>query len=130
VINATLTLHQVGNSTGFQDDPAKALNSLIQVSEVHQDWDPATISWNNAPLSFENLSRAWVGSIEQADVGIARTWDVSLLASRAYMAGMPVRLVLYSADFYGPHGKYFFSSSSTDWDGNWRPSLQITLGTP
>ena len=130
VISATLTLHQVGNSTGFPNDPPKALNSLIQAWEIHQDWDPNSLSWNNAPQPFENLSRAWVGSIEMPDVGIARTWDVSLVADRAYAAGTPLRLALYSADFYGPHGKYFFSSSSTDWDGLWRPSLEITIGDP
>ncbi len=130
VITASLTLHQVGNSTGFPDDPPKALNSLIQVSEIHQDWDPAMLSWNNAPQPFENLSRAWVGSIDLPDVGIARTWDVSMLAARAYAAGEPLRLALYSADIYGPHGKYFFSSNSTDWDGDWRPSLKITVGNP
>ncbi len=40
VITATLTLHQVGNSTGFPYDPPKALNSLIQVFDINQDWDP------------------------------------------------------------------------------------------
>ena len=130
VITATLTLHQLGNSMGFADDPAKALNSLIQVWAINQDWNPTDLSWNNAPLPFENLSREWVGSIEIPDLGIARNWDVSLAASRAYVAGKPLRLVLYSADFYGPHGKYFFSSNSTDYDGEWRPSLKITLGNP
>lgn len=130
VISATLTLHQSGNSTGFPDDPPKALNSLIQVWQITQDWDPAKLSWNNAPQPVENLSQAWVGSIDMPELGIARTWDVSQAATRAYAAGAPLRVVLYSADFYGPHGKYFFSSTSTDYGGEWRPSLEITLGIP
>jgi hypothetical protein len=130
VITSTLTLHQLGNSTGFPYDPPKALNSLIQVFQINQDWDPATLSWNNAPEPYENLSRGWIGSIEMPDLGISRTLDMSLAATRAYSTGTPLRIVLYSADFYGGRGKYFFSSSSTDWDGDWRPSLDITLGNP
>ncbi len=71
-----------------------------------------------------------MGSIDQSQVGIARTIDVSLAATRAYLDRKPLQVVLYSADFYGPHGKYFFSSSSIDYDGVWRPSLEITLGNP
>ena len=128
VITATLTLHQLGQSTGFDYDPPKALNSLIQIWGINQEWYPATLSWNNAPQPFENLSRAWVGSIQEHDLGIARKWDVSLATTRAYTNGKPLRLVLYSADFYGPHGKYFFSSYSTDEGGTWRPDLEIILG--
>ena len=125
VITATLTLHQLGNASGW-DNP----NSLVQVWEIKQDWDPATLSWNNAPEPFENLSRAWVGVIDESQLGIARYLDVSLAATRAYAAGEPLRLALYSADFSIGSGKYFFSSISMDWDGNWRPSLDITLGSP
>jgi hypothetical protein len=125
VISATLTLHQLGNASGW-DNP----NSLIQVWEINQDWDPATLSWNNAPEFSENLSRAWVGAIDESQLGIARYLDVSLAVSRAYAAGEPLRLALYSADFTIGSGKYFFSSSSEDWDGAWRPSLEITLGNP
>jgi hypothetical protein len=128
LITATLTLHQLGNASGW-DNPY----SLIQVWEINQNWDPATLSWNNAPPPIENLSRAWVGSIypgDPGDLGIARTWDVSLAAARAYAAGEPLRLALYSADYSMGSGKYFFSSSSDDWDGDWRPSLDITLGSP
>ena len=80
MITATLTLRQLGNASGW-DNP----NSLIQVWEINQDWDPATLSWNNAPPPIENLSRAWVGSIYPGypgDLGIARTWDVSLAATQ------------------------------------------------
>jgi hypothetical protein len=125
VITATLTLHQLGNASGW-DNP----NSLIQVWEIKQDWNPTTLSWNNAPQPFENLSRVWVGVIDESQLGLARYLDVSLAATRAYAAGEPLRLVLYSADFSIGSGKYFFSSTSTDWDGDWRPSLDITLGSP
>lgn len=133
VITATLTLHQLGNSIGFPYDPPKALNSLIQVWQINQDWDPNTLSWNNSPQPVENISRSWLGSIypgDPDDLGIARTWDVSILVAEAYDFRKPLQMLLYSADFYGPHGKYFFSSSSDDWAGAWRPSLTITLGNP
>jgi hypothetical protein len=130
VISATITVHQIGQATGPSDDPPKALNTLIQIWEINQDWDPFTLTWNNAPAPFENLSQGWVGAIDESQLGIPRYLDVSLAATRAYAAGKPLRLALYSADFYGGHGKYFFSSSSEDYDGNWRPSLTITLGNP
>ena len=125
VITATLTLHQLGNASGW-DNPY----SLIQVWEINQDWNPTTLSWNNAPEFSENLSQAWVEVIDESQLGIARYLDVSLAATRAYAAGEPLRLALYSADFTIGSGKYFFSSSSEDWDGAWRPSLEITLGNP
>ena len=129
IVSAVLTLHQSGNATGFETDPPEALDSLIQVLLVEQDWDPASLSWNNAPLPVDNVSRAWVGS-DPAELGISRTWDVSQAAAWAYAAGQPLRLALYSADFYGPHGKYFFSSTSDDYGGDFRPSLEVVVGSP
>lgn len=130
IISSTLTLHQLGQATGFPSDPTVAENSLIQVFQLGEDWDPATLSWNNGPLPLEYASQAWVGSITMADLGIARSWDVSRVTSQAYLTNQPLRLVLYSADSYGPHGKYFFSSSSTDNNGAFRPQLKIIIGNP
>ncbi len=48
-------LHQFGGS-----DPTQAYPSLIQVFTIGQNWDESTITWNNAPLAFENVSQAWV----------------------------------------------------------------------
>jgi hypothetical protein len=128
VVSATLTLHQSGNSTGFEWDPPEALNSLVQVMEVEQEWDEALITWNNAPLVLENLSQAWVGPITMADWGIGCTWDLSRAVGRAYATGKPLRLVVYSSDHYGPNGKYFISSDHAAWDITLRPTLEVLLG--
>jgi hypothetical protein len=126
IISATLTLHQAGQATGFQNDPPEALNSLIQVSVINQSWDENSLSWNSAPLPIENVSQSWVGFITQAELGKASDWDLSSALSSAYLLGQPLRLVLYSADSYGPNGKYFYSS-----DESWeimRPSITVELG--
>ncbi len=128
ILQATLTLHQSGQSTGFATDPPEALNSLIQVFQVGEGWDEATVSWNNAPSPIENVSRAWVGPITLAELGAPRLWDVTRVVARVYKSGDLLRLVLYSADYYGPHGKYFFSSNSNDYNGAFRPQLDIVLG--
>jgi hypothetical protein len=130
IVSARLIMHQSGQATGFDYDPPEAENSLIQVFQVGQDWDIATISWNNGPQAQENVSQAWVGPITLAELGIGREWDVSRVAARAYAAGEPLRLVLYSADYYGPHGKYFYSSTSDDYGGAVRPQLDVVLGEP
>jgi len=128
ILHASLTLHQSGQSTGFATDPPEALNSLIQIFQVGQGWDDATVSWNNAPLPIENVSQAWVGPITLAELGAPRLWDVTRVVARVYRTGGPLHLVLYSADYYGPHGKYFFSSDSNDYNGAFRPQLDIILG--
>jgi hypothetical protein len=128
VISATLTLHQSGQSTGFPYDPPEALNSLIQVSEIAQDWYKSTLTWNNGPIPIENVSQSWVGYIEEQDWGKASTWDLSRAVSEAYAEGKPLRLVVYSADIYGPNGKYFLSSDA--YDSTLRPSLTVELGNP
>jgi hypothetical protein len=128
ILQAKLTLHQSGQATGFATDPPEAQNSLIQVFQVDQGWDEATVSWNNAPPPIENVSQAWVGSITLAELGAPRVWDVTRVVERVYQTGGPLYLVLYSADYYGPHGKYFFSSNSDDYGGAFRPQLDITLG--
>jgi hypothetical protein len=128
ILQANLTLYQSGQATGFTSDPPEAQNSLIQVFQVGEGWDEATISWNNAPAPIENVSQAWVGSITMAELGAPRVWDITRVVKRVYHTGGPLYLVLYSADYYGPHGKYFFSSDSNDYDGNFRPQLDIILG--
>jgi hypothetical protein len=130
VISATLTLHQSGQATGFPDEPPEAVYSLIQVFQVDKDWNEATLTWNNAPMVLENVSRSWVGPITMADYGIARNWDVSGVVAKAYAAGQPLRLALYSADSYGPHGKYFLSSNVGSYEQNLMPTLKVVLGDP
>jgi hypothetical protein len=125
IISATITLHQSGQSTGFPTDPPEAMDSLIQVFEVGTDWSENTLSWNNGPEPMENVSQTWVGPVTVA--GVSRTWDVSRVVTRAYQGNKPLRVVFYSADAYGPHGKYFFSSHAEPY---LRPSLTIILGEP
>lgn len=127
ILSASLTLRQSGNATSH--DSGEALNSLIQAGVVAQNWDEATLSWNNAPPLVENISQTWVTPVTSWPgwPGIPWTWDVSLAAARAYASGQPLRLVLYSADNFGPNGKYFYSS---DAGMAGRPTLQVELGKP
>lgn len=127
ILSAKLILNQSGNATSF--DSGEKLNSLIQAGVVAQDWNEATLSWNNAPLLEQNISQTWVTPVIDWPgwPGIPYTWDVSLAAARAYASGQPLRLVLYSADNFGPNGKYFYSS---DAGMAGRPTLQVELGRP
>jgi hypothetical protein len=129
IVSATLTLHEWGGS-----DPNQAETSLIQVFTVADNWDPATVTWNNAPLALENVSQTWVAPIPPPGFagwpGQAYSWDVSLAVAQAYAANQPLRLALYSADGAYHSGKYFTSSDAEDWDAAGRPTLLITYGTP
>jgi len=136
IITATLTLHQTGGSgpASNGDPPADA---LIQVMTVAEDWDETTITWNNAPLAYENESgRTWVASVVGCGSTIAwpcvpRTWDVSRAVARAYAAGQPLRLVLYSSDSAYSTGKYFTSSETpASWNAAGRPQLDVRWGNP
>jgi len=123
ILSATLALYQVGNS-----QPEDATDSYIQVLTVSQDWDPRTITWNNAPLAWENVGAAWVEPLPAHPdfPGVRREWDVSLAAAQAFLNGTPLRLVLYSADSDYHSGKYFVSSDTGDWNAAGRPTLIIT----
>lgn len=127
IISSTLTLYQFGNSgQGWNPGP---LPSLIQVYTVSDDWNEGTLTWNNAPLAFEYVNRSYVDPLDYIPPwpGIPRTWDVSRAVAKAYAAGQPLRLVLYSADSPMHSGKYFFSS---DADLAGRPMLQVLWGDP
>lgn len=89
-------LHQFGNA----DAPGQAQPSLIQVMTVGEDWNEDTLTWNNAPLALENVSRIWVNPMTAPLVwpGVAWTWKVSYAVAQAYTAGPPLRLALYEAD--------------------------------
>jgi hypothetical protein len=124
ILSAQLIMHHFGNS-----DPSQAPTSVIQVLVHDAAWSEATITWNNGPLAQENLSRAYVDPLLSYPgwPGVARTWDVSLAVNRAYQAGGPLRLILYSADAPRHTGKYFYSSDAGE-EG--RPTLQVTWGNP
>jgi len=128
LINAKVTLYEYGNS-GVQGKPNP---SYIQVAVINQDWNPATLSWNSAPLLQENINNILVPTKSKPVLpwpGLAITWDVSLAAAQAYTGGRPLRLVFYSTDNQYNTGKYFTSSYVGDWDANGRPTLQVTLGS-
>lgn len=128
IISATLTLHQFGNA----GDPGEAWPSLIQVLTVAEDWDEATLTWNNAPLAAQNVSTAWVDPLLSRPgwPGVPREWDVSLAVAEAYAAEEPLRLALYEADWSYHSGKYFVSSDTGDWNAEGRPTLRILWGEP
>jgi hypothetical protein len=126
ILSARLILHHQGSA----GDPGQAVPSLIQVLTIGGDWSENTITWNNAPLPKENVSRTWV------DVPIdnnnwpkdAHYWDVTTAARRAYLSGQPLRLALYEADSEYHSGKYFTSSETENWNIAGRPALEIKWG--
>lgn len=127
LINAKITLYEYGNA-GVQGQPNP---SYIQVASVNQDWNPATLSWNTAPLEQENINSIRVNTKSKAVIpwpGLAVTWDVSRAAAEAYATGQPLRLVFYSTDNQYNTGKYFMSSYVGNWDANGRPTLHVILG--
>jgi hypothetical protein len=121
IASARLTMHQFGNAWGGLVEP-----SYIQVLTIEEDWDEATLTWNNAPLAVENISGTWVDPISFPGwPGIARHWDVSKAVEEAYQAGRPLRLALYSADGAYHSGRYFSSSDTGDWNEVARPTLVV-----
>lgn len=122
VLSATLTLHEFGHAGA----PGQAYPSWIQILTVAEDWDEATLNWNNAPLAVENVAVTLVDPVPFP--GMPFTWDVSAAVVEAYAAGTPLRLALYEADSAYHSGKYFVSSDSTTTEG--RPTLQVSLGAP
>ena len=128
IVSATLTLHQFGNS----GDTGQAKPSWIQVLTAAADWQESTITWNNAPLAYENFGGSWVQPLSQMPdwPGVARQWNVSAAAAKAYAQGQPLRLILYSADSDYHSGKYFVSSDTGDWNIEGRPKLEVIWGDP
>jgi hypothetical protein len=127
VAKATVTLYEYANA-GIQGQPNP---SYIQVATINQDWSPATLSWNNAPMVQENIKTILVNTKTTKVVpapGLPITWDVSRAAAQAYAAGQPLRFVFYTPADQHDSGKYFFSSYVGDWNAAGRPTLQVTLG--
>ncbi|GAJ18138.1 unnamed protein product [marine sediment metagenome] len=123
IISATLTMYLTGNAGGgvWGEPP----DSYIQVFAVGEEWDEATISWNNAPLASENISGIWVQP-KMTDEWLTYRWDISRAVVDAIDANNPLRLALYSADGEYHSGKYF---SSSDWDSpKGRPFLSVVIG--
>ena len=128
--SAELTLYQFGNAGGgvWGDPPS----SLIQVLTIKDDWNEATLTWNNAPYALENISRLRVDPVIDFPgwPGVPRVWDISRAVSQAYHSGEPLRLVFYSTDGPMHTGKYFISSDTGDWNELGRPSLTVRWGEP
>ncbi len=125
VISASLILSQMGNA-----EPSQAQRSLIQAFLVGEDWNPATLTWNNAPLVRENVGSGWVDPIPQFpgwENLPKREIDVTWGFVQAYTRGQPLRLALYSADSAYHSGKYFVSSNTGDWNAENRPTLVVRL---
>ncbi len=123
IVRARLTLHQFGNA----GEPGQAKPSWIQVLIASADWREDAITWNNAPLAYENIGGSWVQPLAQHPgwPGVPRTWDVSYAVARAYALKQPLRLILYSADSDYHSGKYFVSSDTGDWNVEGRPKLEV-----
>jgi hypothetical protein len=127
--SATLTIYHFGNSGGGDYDPPYP--SWIQVFTVSEDWEDTLITWNNAPLAFENIAMTQVMPLDEYPgwPGIPINWNVSYAVDTAYSASQPLRLALYSADSEMHSGKYFFSSDSNS-DGSDRPTLTVYWRDP
>lgn len=126
---ALLYLHQFGQA----GDAGQATASIIQVLTVSPEWNDQTLTWNNAPLAIENVSRARVDPLQSFPgwPGVRRDWDLTYAVAKAYEKNASeINLALYSADSAYHSGKYFVSSDTGDWNAIGRPTLEITWGTP
>ncbi len=124
VISATLTMNHFGNS-GIGWDPPP-VRSWIQVLTVADDWTDSSITWNNAPLAYENVGMLPIEPLSSFPgwPGIPYVWEISWAVYNALQSGGPLRLALYSADGAIHSGKYFYSSDSNS-DGSGRPVLHV-----
>jgi hypothetical protein len=125
VVSAKLLMTMFGNAGGgpWGIPP----DSFIQVLTVAEEWNEATLTWNNAPLALENITGTWVKPTQTSEQR-EYYFDVSKAIIEAHQLGQPLRLALYSADGERHSGKYFFSSDSNDWNGTVRPTLQVFWG--
>ncbi len=103
-------------------------NSYIQVFTVGEDWDEATLTWNNAPIAVENIAGTWVYPRDYSLPDQPYHWNVTGAVDDAYLTGQPLRLALYSADGERHSGKYFWTSDTDDWGGSVRPTLKVVWG--
>ncbi|MBK8048223.1 MAG: DNRLRE domain-containing protein [Anaerolineales bacterium] len=112
VVSATLTYEQFGNAGYSYGD---TLTTTIQAFEASPQWDPATITWNNAPPPGENLSWLDVPELPKSCEfncipPLARVLDVTELTQRALLRGQrDASAILYSAAGQYHSGKYFWS---------------------
>jgi hypothetical protein len=129
IISATFTMHLFGNA-GYE--PGQAKPSLLQVATITEAWSEDTLTWNNAPKVQENIATTWVEPVDGPTdyPGVPVKWDVSGAMAESYAGGIPLQLVIYSADGAYHSGKYFSSSDTGDWNAEARPTLQVLWGEP
>ncbi len=127
ILAASLLMTRFGNAGGGQS--GEPPDSFIQALTVAEAWDEQTLTWNSAPLALENIGGTWVQPVQTSEQ-LTYEWDVSRAAARAYQAGEPLRLALYSGDGPNHSGKYFWSSDSANRDPEQRPTLRVTWGVP
>ncbi len=132
ITSATLILHQFGGSGTDPGCPSLPNRSLIQVFTIAADWDPETLSWNNAPLPTENVSQAWADPHPSFTgwPGVEVRFDLTRAVAQAFETGGPLRLALYSADSGCHSGKYFSASEAGDWNVAARPGLAVEWAAP
>jgi hypothetical protein len=112
IISATLTYEQFGNAGYNYGD---TLTTTLQAFEVSPLWDPATITWNNAPPPGENLSWLDVPEVPAACEfncvpPLARTMDVTELTRRALAKGQgEAAAIIYTAAGQYHSGKYLWA---------------------
>jgi hypothetical protein len=128
ILSARLILHQSGNSGG--GDWGIPEPSYIQLFSILEDWDEKNLTWNNAPLAYQNFPGTWVDPVIDFPgwPGIPWEWDATAALVEAYSTGGPFRLALYSADSQYHSGKYFVSSYTGEWNSKARPTLIVTWG--
>jgi hypothetical protein len=137
VISATVEMRQFGNpgyGTGYEDNATK--DTVMQVSEVKDRWDEATITWDNAPVPVENTARTVIKPLPgdcqptphwYCSPGIPYTFDITEIVKRAQTGGRSwASLALYTAAGQYHSGKYFSSREGAE-----PPVVRIayTLGT-
>jgi hypothetical protein len=112
IVSATLTYEQFGNAGYTYGD---TLTTTLQAFEVSPLWDPATITWNNAPAPGENLS--WL-DVPEVPVScefncvppLARAMDVTELTRRALAKGQgEASAIIYTAAGQYHSGKYLWA---------------------
>lgn len=124
IVSATLTMNRFGGAGG---GPKRVPpDSYIHALTISEEWNEATINWNNAPLATENIAGTWVEPAWETEQRFYN-WDVTTAAVKALEKGEPLRLAFYSIDGDRHSGKYFTSS---DWEPNLRarPRLVVTWG--
>ncbi|GIV63431.1 MAG: hypothetical protein KatS3mg045_0770 [Bellilinea sp.] len=137
--SARLVLHHWGGSGTIctnpdqNPDPDCARSSIIQVLTVVNSWQEDTITWNNAPLAFENVAMLRVEPYDIGNTnnwpGLRREWDVSYALAKAYDQGAVwIGFAVYSADSAYHSGKYFSASETEEWNKIGRPTLIIEYG--